>query len=153
MKYDNDGNPIIESIKVGIRVGALTTLMDRFASSAETLASERAHSSKGWDQFHVANDKVIKLERELADLKSRLAIAEKPRAADHFGGMYEVPVRSVIHATVTMGLKGGGKIQCIKAVREITGLGLKEAKDLVEQEEKNAINTFYDATPYNSAFR
>ncbi|MGJ3243220.1 MAG: 50S ribosomal protein L7/L12 [Opitutales bacterium] len=27
---------------------------------------------------------------------------------------------------------GGNKIACIKAVREITGLGLKEAKDLVE---------------------
>jgi large subunit ribosomal protein L7/L12 len=27
---------------------------------------------------------------------------------------------------------GGGKVPVIKAVREITGLGLKEAKDLVE---------------------
>jgi large subunit ribosomal protein L7/L12 len=27
---------------------------------------------------------------------------------------------------------GGNKIQVIKAIREITGLGLKEAKDLVE---------------------
>lgn len=27
---------------------------------------------------------------------------------------------------------GGNKIQCIKVVREITGLGLKEAKDLVD---------------------
>ena len=32
---------------------------------------------------------------------------------------------------------GGKKIQVIKAVREITGLGLKEAKELVESAPKN----------------
>jgi large subunit ribosomal protein L7/L12 len=32
---------------------------------------------------------------------------------------------------------GPNKIQVIKAIREITGLGLKEAKDLVEAAPKN----------------
>ena len=34
--------------------------------------------------------------------------------------------------TVILANAGGNKIQVIKAIREITGLGLKEAKDLVE---------------------
>ncbi len=34
--------------------------------------------------------------------------------------------------TVVLANAGGNKIQAIKVVREITGLGLKEAKDLVE---------------------
>ena len=34
--------------------------------------------------------------------------------------------------TVVLSNAGGNKIQVIKAIREITGLGLKEAKDLVE---------------------
>ena len=34
--------------------------------------------------------------------------------------------------TVILATAGGNKIQVIKAIREITGLGLKEAKDLVE---------------------
>jgi large subunit ribosomal protein L7/L12 len=33
---------------------------------------------------------------------------------------------------VVLAAAGGNKIQVIKAIREITGLGLKEAKDLVE---------------------
>lgn len=33
---------------------------------------------------------------------------------------------------VVLSAAGGNKIQVIKAIREITGLGLKEAKDLVE---------------------
>ncbi len=33
---------------------------------------------------------------------------------------------------VILAAAGGNKIQVIKAIREITGLGLKEAKDLVE---------------------
>jgi len=33
---------------------------------------------------------------------------------------------------VVLAATGGNKIQVIKAIREITGLGLKEAKDLVE---------------------
>ena len=38
--------------------------------------------------------------------------------------------------TVVLEAAGGEKIKVIKAVREITGLGLKEAKDLVESAPK-----------------
>jgi large subunit ribosomal protein L7/L12 len=46
--------------------------------------------------------------------------------------------------TVMLTAAGGNKIAAIKAVREITGLGLKEAKDLVEgapKEVKTAVPT------------
>jgi len=38
---------------------------------------------------------------------------------------------------VVLAAAGGNKIAVIKAIREITGLGLKEAKDLVEAAPKN----------------
>lgn len=38
---------------------------------------------------------------------------------------------------VVLAAAGANKIQVIKAIREITGLGLKEAKDLVEAAPKN----------------
>ncbi len=37
-----------------------------------------------------------------------------------------------VEVTVTLTSDGGAKIPVIKVVREITGLGLKEAKDLVD---------------------
>ena len=42
------------------------------------------------------------------------------------------PVEEQTEFTVTLKDAGAKKIQVIKVVREITGLGLKEAKDLVE---------------------
>jgi large subunit ribosomal protein L7/L12 len=42
------------------------------------------------------------------------------------------PVEEQTEFTVVLKAAGGQKIQVIKAVREITGLGLKDAKDLVD---------------------
>jgi large subunit ribosomal protein L7/L12 len=42
------------------------------------------------------------------------------------------PVEEQTEFTVTLTDAGANKINVIKAVREVTGLGLKEAKDLVE---------------------
>jgi large subunit ribosomal protein L7/L12 len=44
------------------------------------------------------------------------------------------PVAEEVSATVTVVLTSGGaqKINVIKAVREVTGLGLKESKDIVD---------------------
>jgi large subunit ribosomal protein L7/L12 len=42
------------------------------------------------------------------------------------------PVEEQTEFTVTLTAAGANKIQVIKAVRELTSLGLKEAKDLVE---------------------
>ena len=48
------------------------------------------------------------------------------------GGAAAAPVEEQTEFTVTLTEVGGNKINVIKTVREVTSLGLKEAKDLVE---------------------
>jgi large subunit ribosomal protein L7/L12 len=48
------------------------------------------------------------------------------------GGGAAAPVEEKTEFTVTLTEVGANKINVIKVVREITALGLKEAKDLVE---------------------
>lgn len=55
-----------------------------------------------------------------------VAVASAPAAAD------AAPVEEKTEFTVILKEIGAEKIKVIKAVREITGLGLKEAKDLVD---------------------
>ena len=80
---------------------------------------------------------------ELADLieafKSRfnVTIAAAPAggaapAAGGAGGAAAPAVEEQTEFTVTLKEAGAKKIQVIKVVRELTGLGLKEAKDTVE---------------------
>ena len=80
---------------------------------------------------------------ELADLieafKSRfnVTIAAAPAggaapAAGGAGGAAAPAVEEQTEFTVTLKEAGAKKIQVIKVVRELTGLGLKEAKDLVD---------------------
>src|SRR5881227_4294623 len=78
---------------------------------------------------------------ELADLieafKSRfnvtIAAAPVGGAAPAGGGAAAAPVaEEQTEFTVTLKEAGAKKIQVIKVVRELTGLGLKEAKDLVD---------------------
>src|SRR3954468_8823661 len=79
---------------------------------------------------------------ELADLieafksKFNVTIAAAPvggaaPAAGGAGGA-AAPAEEQTEFTVTLKEAGAKKIQVIKVVREITGLGLKEAKDLVD---------------------
>ena len=48
------------------------------------------------------------------------------------GGAAAAPVEEKTEFTVMLLEAGANKVSVIKAVRELTGLGLKEAKDLVE---------------------
>jgi large subunit ribosomal protein L7/L12 len=80
---------------------------------------------------------------ELRDLNKRIeeefgvtaaapmAYAAAPMAAGAPGAAAE-PVEEQTEFTVTLKDIGANKINVIKAVREVTTLGLKEAKDLVE---------------------
>ena len=85
-----------------------------------------ADSIKGLTLIEAA-DLVKKLEEELG-VSAAAAVAAVPVAA---GGAEEAAEEQT---EFTVELKGAGaqKIKVIKAVREITGLGLKEAKDLVD---------------------
>src|SRR5256712_9595520 len=53
-------------------------------------------------------------------------------AAPAAGGAAAAPAEEKTDFTVVLTAIGGNKIGVIKAVREVTSLGLKEAKDLVE---------------------
>ncbi len=62
-----------------------------------------------------------------------VAVAAAPAA----GGAAAKPAEEKTAFTVTLKEVGPNKINVIKAVREVTNLGLKEAKDLVEAAPKN----------------
>src|SRR5579885_2027530 len=53
-------------------------------------------------------------------------------AAPAAGGAAAAPVEEKTEFNVVLAKAGDNKINVIKVVRELTGLGLKEAKDLVE---------------------
>ncbi len=60
------------------------------------------------------------------------AMAAAAPAAAPAGAAAAAPVEEQTEFTVMLTEIGANKIQVIKAVRELTSLGLKEAKDLVE---------------------
>ena len=63
-----------------------------------------------------------------------VAVAAGPAAA---GGAGAAPAEEKTEFTVVLTGAGANKINVIKAVREVTSLGLKEAKDLVDGAPKN----------------
>ncbi|MXY67613.1 MAG: 50S ribosomal protein L7/L12 [Acidobacteriia bacterium] len=75
-----------------------------------------------------AAELVKKLEEELGVSAAAAVVASPAAAAD--GGAEEAVEQTEF--TVMLTGIGSQKIKVIKAVREITGLGLKEAKDLVD---------------------
>jgi len=65
------------------------------------------------------------------------AAAGAVAAAPGAGGGAAAPAEEKTEFTVVLAAAGDKKIEVIKEVRAITGLGLKEAKDLVEGAPKN----------------
>ena len=67
-------------------------------------------------------------------LEEKWGVKAAPIAVAGGGGPAPVAVVAEVQTEFTVILKGGGaqKINVIKVVREITGLGLKDAKDLVD---------------------
>jgi len=80
---------------------------------------------------------------EVADLVKKFeekfgVSAAAPVAVAAAGGAAGgAPAEEKTEFTVVLASAGDNKINAIKVVREITGLGLKEAKDLVEGAPKN----------------
>ena len=73
---------------------------------------------------------VKELETELGVSAAAPAMAMMPGAAA--GGGAAAPAEEQTEFDVILTSSGEKKIQVIKVVRELTGLGLKEAKDLVD---------------------
>ena len=79
---------------------------------------------------------VKELEAELGVSAAAPMMAAMPGAGAAAGGG-AAPVEEKDEFTVVLKTAGDKKIQVIKVVRELTGLGLKEAKDLVDGAPKN----------------
>ena len=76
-----------------------------------------------------ASELVKGLESAFGVSAAAAAVAVAPAAG---GGAAAAPAEEKTEFNVILTAVGGNKIGVIKAVREITSLGLKEAKDLVE---------------------
>ena len=80
-----------------------------------------------WTVLDVIN--AVKLMEEKLGIKAAAAVAAAPAAA----AAAEVAApEEQTEFTVVLTAIGDAKVNVIKAVREITGLGLKESKDLVD---------------------
>ena|SRR5207249_5040333 len=73
---------------------------------------------------------LVKLMEETFGVSAAAAVAAAPAAAG--GGEAAAPAEEKTEFDVILQAVGGNKINVIKVVREVTALGLKEAKDLVE---------------------
>ena len=73
---------------------------------------------------------LIKAMEEKFGVSAAAAVAVAAPAAG--GGAAAAPAEEKTEFTVVLSAIGDNKVNVIKAVRELTGLGLKEAKDLVD---------------------
>jgi large subunit ribosomal protein L7/L12 len=84
---------------------------------------------------YLSNLPVIQIADLIKTLEDKWGVKAAPAAVAVAAGPAAAPAAAVeeqTEFTVILGAAGANKIQVIKVVREITGLGLKEAKDLVE---------------------
>jgi large subunit ribosomal protein L7/L12 len=82
---------------------------------------------------------VLELSQLVKTLESELGVsaaAAMPMGMPMGGGGAAAPAEEKTEFNVTLTEIGGNKINVIKVVREVTSLGLKEAKDLVESAPK-----------------
>jgi large subunit ribosomal protein L7/L12 len=82
----------------------------------------------------LSNLPVIQIAELVKELETKWGVSAAPVAVAAAGGgaAAAAPVEEKTEFTVVLADGGANKINVIKAVREITALGLKEAKDLVE---------------------
>ena len=83
----------------------------------------------------LSNLPVIQIAELVKELETKWGVSAAPVMVGGGGGGGAAPAAAVeekTEFTVVLADGGANKINVIKAVREITALGLKEAKDLVE---------------------
>ena len=84
----------------------------------------------------ISNMSVLELSQLIKDLEDKFGVsaaaATVAAAAPAGGGGAAAAVEEKTEFTVMLNAAGENKVNVIKAVRELTGLGLKEAKDLVD---------------------
>src|SRR6185369_601 len=84
---------------------------------------------------YLSNLPIIQMADLIKNLEEKWGVKAAPVAVAAPAGATAAaaaPVEEKTEFTVELAASGANKINVIKVVREITGLGLKEAKDLVE---------------------
>ena len=91
------------------------------------------------DAFLTALDSmtVMELNDLVKAIEEKFGVSAAAMSAPTAGGAVAAVVEEKTEFNVVLLEAGAQKVQVIKAVREITGLGLKEAKDLVDGAPKN----------------
>ena len=86
----------------------------------------------------VSNMTVLELSQLIKDMEEKFGVsaAAAVAVAGPAAGPAAAAVEEKTEFTVVLTAAGENKVNVIKAVREITGLGLKEAKDLVDASPK-----------------
>ena len=105
------------------------------ATATKLTPKDFVEALKEWTVLDI--QEALRLAEEELGIKPAAAAAAAPAAAG--GGAAaatEEPAEEQTEFTVNLTAVGDSKINVIKAVREITGLGLKEAKDLVDASPK-----------------
>lgn len=83
----------------------------------------------------IANMTVLELSQLIKELEEKFGVSAAAAvavAAPAAGGAAAAAVEEQTEFTVVLTAAGDNKVNVIKAVRELTSLGLKEAKDLVD---------------------
>ena len=85
----------------------------------------------------ISNMSVLELSQLIKDLEDKFGVSAAATAVavaapSGGGGGAAAAAEEKTEFTVTLTAFGENKVNVIKAVREVTGLGLKEAKDLVD---------------------
>ena len=84
---------------------------------------------------YLSNLPVIQIAELIKELENKWGVKAAPAVIAGAAAPTAAPAEVKVEQTefdVILSATGANKIQVIKAIREITGLGLKEAKDLVE---------------------
>jgi large subunit ribosomal protein L7/L12 len=100
------------------------------ATTTKLGPKEFVEALKGWSILDV-KEALDLLESELG-IKAAAPVAAAAAAGPAAGGEAAPAEEEQTEFTVTLTAVGDSKINVIKAVRELTQLGLKEAKDLVD---------------------
>jgi large subunit ribosomal protein L7/L12 len=108
---------------------------------------EFVEALKDWTVLDVVE--AVKAIEDEFGIKAATAVAAPAAAAT--AAVAEEPEEEQTEFTLTLTAVGGSKINVIKAVREITQLGLKEAKDLVDAAPKAVLENVSKEDADNAA--